>query len=208
MLVTIFGINAVGKDAVANKIKEERTDYRITSESRLLMYNLGIIDDYNTSCPVTKEQYKALESISPAETWRITNGVYKEQLERFNREDKIVLLLSHLVFALHLDKEKPVFLKDRGLPSWLPDVNLGFIQLIASPKQIMRRRIKDNSSGERRRDFIGIQNIIEHQRLCDEKWASLTKDLDGERYAVINNNNLDKVVYKTRAFIDNLIRNK
>ena len=111
-LIIIFGINASGKDSITNILKETNSEIFVTTESRLLMYHLGIIKHFNAAEAVSKEEYKSLENTSQEQILAITNTKYKESLEIFKKSNKITLILSHLVFLLHIDKD-PVFLTEK-----------------------------------------------------------------------------------------------
>ena len=62
-ITTIFGINGVGKDTVANSLRTNNPDLLVTSISRMLMYILGITKTYDVNEKVCEEQYKMLESV-------------------------------------------------------------------------------------------------------------------------------------------------
>lgn len=207
-LINIFGINAVGKDTVANAIKVKHPQFSITSESRLLMFNLGYIDNYETSYPISKESYRKLENTNQSDIIQITNTSYKDTLIKFHSSNKNIILLSHLVFALNVDKEKPVYLDKRELPIFLPDVVDCFIQLVSSPEEIYRRRISDNMDGIRDRGFTSKNEIIKHQDLCNIKWDKLISRIPKDRYITILNDNLNLAVKLSYNFIDNFNKNK
>ena len=57
-LYTIFGINGIGKDTVAEEIRKKRQNIEVTSLSRLLMFILGISKSYDVREKIDEEQYK------------------------------------------------------------------------------------------------------------------------------------------------------
>lgn len=202
-LETIYGINASGKDAIANRLKEKDPSIFITTESRLLMYHLGIINSYAAEDPVSKDQYKALENTSQDRIKEITNTTYKKSLESFRESKNTTILLSHLVFLLHIDKE-PVFL-DQKDPAF-PEISNGLVHVKSSPEDILARRIADNESGIRLRSHSSLGLIIKHQTLCDVKWEKITSlRTPGTYITVMNNNgNLEMAVREVQEFINKL----
>ncbi|MFQ5492861.1 MAG: hypothetical protein ACE5DX_01735 [Candidatus Dojkabacteria bacterium] len=84
-----------------------------------------------------------------------------------------ILLLSHLVFALYLDKDKVDYLTDVEVPQWLLNMSAGIIQLFSAPDEILERRTKDSNQSQRDR-IQKIEQIKHHQFLCDRKWEQLS----------------------------------
>lgn len=169
---TLYGVNGVGKDAIAERIKSERvSNLTITSASRLCMYLLGITDNFDAQRKIGREQYKQLESMPQDEMVALEDGPYREFVGTLANCDDRVLMLSHLVFALHLDKEVS-YLTERHIPGWYVGQNNSMIQLIASPEEILSRRKADALSGSRERPAL-ISQIMEHQNLCDTEWMRI-----------------------------------
>jgi len=202
-LITIYGINASGKDAIASKLQEKNSNIFTTSESRLLMFNLGITNSYGAKDIVSRDQYKKLENTSQEEIVRITNTKYLKNLEKFRNSEKTILLLSHLVFLLHIDKE-PVFLNQKD--PVFPEISSGLIHIKSNPEEILDRRNADNASGLRHRFHSKLDLIVKHQNLCDMKWEKITLQRKPETYTIIENNNggLESATYITQDFIKNL----
>lgn len=171
-LDTLYGINGVGKDTVAAEIKSERAhDLQITSASRLSMYLLGITDHFDAQRKVSREQYQQLESVPQSEMIELENGPYREFIGELSSRSDRVLMLSHLVFALHLDQEV-TYLKERHVPDWYIAQNDSMIQLTASPVEVLKRRKSDAVNGERDRPSL-LDQIVEHQSLCDTEWSRI-----------------------------------
>ena len=142
-LITIFGINGVGKDTVADKIKEKNPDITITSMSRMLMYLLGISKTYDTREKINEKKYKKLEN-TPQEIIRdIENNQYKQLLEQLSCADNVIFL-AHLVSELRLGNETK-YLTDKQIPKWFIDINEQMIQLVAPASIISQRRRNDKS---------------------------------------------------------------
>lgn len=181
-LITFFGINGVGKDSIANKLKEKNPDIRITSMSRLYMYILGITDTYETSEKVTEEQYKLLEDTPQDVMKRIEEEEYKKLLIELANQNEETILLSHLVSALRLGKET-IYLEDRLTPKWLVDNSDLLIQLAVPPDTLSERRKADFS----RKRETDINEIEKHQNMCFREW----KRIQGENptksmYTIVN----------------------
>lgn len=200
-LITIFGINASGKDAIAKRLKLNNPKVTITSESRLLMYLLGITKQYGADYPVSKEEYKALENTPQTEILSITNNEYRGILEKFRDSNDITILLSHLVFMLHIDKEEPVFLTEKNPP--FPELSNLLIQIKSDPDDILKRRITDHESGVRERYHSAMETITKHQLLCDQKWELITSNRNTATYLVVTNNDLEKAASDVSNYINN-----
>jgi len=175
-LHTIYGVNGVGKDTVANELVCAHENTFKTSESRLLMFILGIADNYDTTHPVTRDHYKLLEETPQTRMIEIEKTDYRYLIEEFARSETTVLILSHLVFALYLDK-KIKFLDERTTPDWYLDANESLIQLIAPSQTIYGRRIKDEDT--RDRGQFTIEDIDMHQQLCGRRWEKIAQQAEG-----------------------------
>ena len=143
-LTTIFGINGVGKDTVANELRIKNTDISVTSMSRVLMYILDITKTYDVSEKVCEDQYKKLESVPQSKMIEIENTDYKKILCEIAKSDKNVLMLSHLISALR-HGEQINYLTDRLTPDWYVDANNALIQLVAPFNVISERRKNDQT---------------------------------------------------------------
>ena len=196
-LITIFGINGVGKDTVANKLKEKRPNICITSMSRILMYILGISNTYETSEIVTEEQYKKLESIPQDVMKKIEENEYRELLTQISQEDKQTLLLSHLVSALRLG-EQIVYLDNRLTPDWLVKQSDLLVQLAVPAPILSERRSKDTS---RKRD-TNIYEIEKHQKLCFKEWNRIKKENPNKSMYTIVNLDLEETVDTIERIMD------
>lgn len=204
-LEIMFGINASGKDSVVRELKNRDNKIESTSESRLLMYHLGYVENYSLEQPVSRDIYKQLENTPQERIVEITNSSYRKTLEEF-RDSKIeYFLLSHLVTALTIDKN-PVYL-EKDVPFWYRDTGSKFIQIVCDPEEILRRRLKDKNGGTRDRGNLDIlDEIVHHQNLCDEKWQKLTNGLPSYRFATISNtdlivtaNSIEKILKKNET---------
>lgn len=183
-LITIYGINGVGKDTVANELRKNNPDLSVASISRILMYILGITRTYDVSEKVGEEQYKILESVPQEKMIAIENNEYKELLYEISNSKENLIILSHLISALrHGDKVQ--YLTDRTTPDWYIDLNQALIQLVAPTDIISARRKNDLL---RKRD-ISASEIEYHQMLCTKEWERIQQvNMDvGNKMFVVNN---------------------
>ena len=202
-LSTLYGINGVGKDTVAEKLRES-VDQRliVTSMSRLSMYLLGIAKDLDVSGKLPPDAYKRLEQVPQPEMIALENGPYKEMVAELADGGDKALLLGHLVTALHLGGSIN-YLTDRTTPDWYIENNSSFVQLTAPAETIMQRRQRDASTGVRSRP-VEFDQIIEHQELCNQEWERIESGLvtPSRGMHVIENQDLDRAVAEVREIID------
>jgi len=171
-LSTMYGINGVGKDTVANGVAEAMPELRLTSQSRILMHILGLIDNYDARTPVARDKYRQLEDTPQSRMREIEETDFKYFISDIKDSPSRVLMLSHLVFALYLDKEFK-YLDDRDVPEWYIASNDAIIQLVAPASTVLQRRTAD--SQVRDRGALTLENVELHQQLCDKQWAKLEK---------------------------------
>lgn len=173
-LNTLYGINGVGKDRVASELKREHApDLIITSASRVSMYLLGITTNFDAQRTIGREEYKKLESVPQAEMIELEVGPYRSFVEELSEKDERVVMLSHLVFALYLDRQV-TYLTDRNIPDWYVAANDSLVQLVASPEEVLSRRLADQDEKSRERP-ASILQIAEHQALCDQEWERIAR---------------------------------
>lgn len=183
-LITIFGINGVGKDTVANSLREKNPDLSVASISRILMYILGITKTYDVREKVTEEQYKLLESVPQERMINIENTDYKKLLYEISNSKENLIILSHLISALR-HGNKIQYLTDRITPDWYVDINQVLIQLVAPIEIISERRKNDLL---RKRD-VNINEIEYHQSLCTNEWQRIQQtNIDAQNKMYIVNN--------------------
>lgn len=187
-LETMYGINASGKDTIAMKIKEQNPSVFITTESRILMWLLGITNDYAAESQVLRAQYETLENTSQNQIEDVTNTAYKKMLEGFRENKNITFLLSHLVFLLHIDK-KPTFLN--GKDPAFPEISSGLIHIKSPFEDILARMMYDNKSGVRFRATSNVELLTRHQTLCNKKWEQIISARPPETYITVMNENGD-----------------
>lgn len=186
-ITTIFGINGVGKDTVANSLRTNNPDLLVTSISRMLMYILGITKTYDVNEKVCEEQYKMLESVPQEKMIKIENTDYKDMLDEIASSKEDLIMLSHLISALrHGDKIQ--YLTDRTTPDWYVKLNQALIQLVA-PSDIVSYRRKNDVNRKR---ATSIAEIEYHQSLCTNEWERIKRvnPDTANRMFIINNINL------------------
>lgn len=187
-LNTICGINGVGKDTVAGELRKRNPNLIVTSEARLLMYFSGISKTYDVSEEVNEEHYKQLEAIPRSVKTEIENNKFRQLFETLQENKESVLLISHLVPLLRHGDEIQ-YLK-RELPSWFVEPNENFIQLVAPADIIRKRRVEDTS----RLRPTNIDQILEHQGLCDIEWERISRLHRPDMLHTIQNINLSETV--------------
>lgn len=170
-LYTIYGINGVGKDAVARNIQQAGIgSIEVTSSSRMLMYLLGITDTYDAFARVTDVEYHRLDSLDTAYVDEVEQAKMPELVNGFaeNRQKKVIVL-SHLVVA-HFLSGHTEYRFGEQTSEWYVRQNESVVQLVAPSYTIMGRREKDARWRERP---LSVTQIEEHQRLCDEQWRKI-----------------------------------
>lgn len=194
---TLYGINGVGKDRIASELREQFIpDLTVTSASRLSMFLLGITSGFDSSQSVDRDAYKKLESVSQEEMVQLEEGPYRDFVGELAKRDERVLMLSHLVFALYLDKNL-TYLTDRHIPNWYIEANQGMAQLVASPEEVLARRTIDQDDKSRDRP-VSIEQIIEHQALCDLEWTRVATQASSmpQGMHVVLNSDVDQATRK------------
>lgn len=204
-LYTIFGINGVGKDTVANELKKNNPNIKVTSMSRILMYILGITTTYDTFEKINDEQYRILENTPQNIMIDIENNQYRKLLEKMAESEEDIIFLTHLVSALRLQGETR-YLKDRLTPKWFIELNKELIQLVAPADVISERRERDS----KRKREIDINQILEHQELCSKEWEriAISNILNKDRMHIVNNINLTEATNEIQGIICSRSRNK
>ena len=90
-LNTIFGINGVGKDTIAEQIRKNNPNVRVTSMSRLLMYILGITSNFDVRKKVGEKEYGMLEAVPQSRMIEIENSEYRQFIERFSNSKENII---------------------------------------------------------------------------------------------------------------------
>lgn len=199
-ITTIFGINGVGKDTVANSLRTNNPDLLVTSISRMLMYILGITKTYDVNEKVCEEQYKMLESVPQEKMIKIENTDYKDMLDEIASSKEDLIMLSHLISALrHGDKIQ--YLTDRTTPDWYVKLNQALIQLVA-PSDIVSYRRKNDVNRKRE---TSIKEIEYHQSLCTNEWERIKRVNPDttNRMFIVNNINLSDATNEIEQIMHN-----
>lgn len=197
-LNTIFGINGIGKDTVAEELRKRNPKIEVTSMSRVLMYILGISNTYDVHEKITEKQYKLLEDTPQNIMKDIENTEYRHLLENMAKGEENVIFLAHLVSALRLGNNVK-YLDDRLTPEWFVKSNKNLIQLIAPADLISDRRKKDFS----RRREVDVAQISTHQQMCSKEWErilSMSSSSKKKMY-VVENIELSKAVKEIEDII-------
>lgn len=187
-LYLVYGINAAGKDAIAMEVVKRYKNSLITSESRILMFHLGLVNSIDATIKVDREIYKKLENAKREDIQRIYKDEYPETMANAVKEYDLVILLSHLVFALYIDKDEAKYVTDVEIPQWLVELSDGMVQLVADSEEIFSRRMKDIIN-EKRERIVQIKQIEQHQNLCDKKWCDIGNLYKNKKMKIVENHN-------------------
>lgn len=200
-LNTIFGINGIGKDTIAEELRKKNPQIRVTSVSRILMYILGITNTYDVREKVTEEQYKLLENTPQSTMIEIENNDYRKLLEKIAKNENKTIFINHLVTAMRHGK-KIEYLTERKIPNWFIELNDNIIQIVSPSNLIAQRRMNDIS----RNRSTDINQIEEHQELCTKEWKRISEEniLFKNKMHIVENIQLSKAV----ADIENIILEK
>jgi len=198
-LHTMFGLNGVGKDTIASELREKNKNLVTTSESRMLMYLLGITDGVTTDISVGRAQYSQLESTPQEKIVELEQGgPMEELLGSIAIGKQPVLNLSHLVFATYLDGN--VAYLEKSKPEWYVKSSDVFVNVVAPSEVVLQRRIGESATRER--ITSGEEEIMHHQALCDSEWDRMqTLGLPTTRFVVVENVDLDTAVRATEEAI-------
>lgn len=200
-ITTIFGVNGVGKDTVADALRVSNPDLSVASYSRVLMYILGITNTFDVSEKVCEDQYKTLESVPQEKMILIENTDYKDLLYDLSKSNNDIIMLSHLISALR-HGEKIQYLTDRLTPNWYVDLNQTLIQLVAPSTVISDRRKNDM---QRKRD-TSIREIEYHQSLCTNEWERIKRMNPNVATKMFVVNNID--LENTTREVENIMYNR
>jgi len=181
----MYGLNGVGKDTIAHGLRNRNPNLVTTSESRMLMFLLGITKGFDATLKVERSQYSQLEGTPQEQIIELEQGPpMRELVGNVSADNGTVLNLSHLVFATYLDDEIDYLQKPKA--SWYVHAGDSFMNVVASTEVILQRRQAD--SAHRERILNGVEEIKFHQTLCDLEWERIQKiALPLTRFAVIEN---------------------
>lgn len=194
-IVTIYGVKGVGKDTVAQRLHDRNPTLILSSESRVMMYVLGIARDFRSEFTPSRDQYKTLEDVLQAGEFNLEDKRYEAFIGELAAAKNDVLITSHLVYLLHLGQETS-YRTDIETPEWYIKTGRAFIQLVAPSSAILQRRLVDYDL--RQRPVSGIEEIEHHQSLCDVKWERLTR-LAPPRTPCVIIENVDLVIAVEQA---------
>lgn len=190
-LHTMYGVNGVGKDTIANELRQREPRLVTTSESRMLMYLLGIAPSFDSTYSAGREQYAQLETTPQERIAEIEQGPpMRELVGNLKADSSPVLNLSHLIFATYLDGR--VTYLDKHKPDWYARTGDTFMNVIAPPETILERRCQQ--AGLRERVLLGPSEIQHHLDLCDKEWERLQSSAPDAVFAVIENIELSEAV--------------
>lgn len=197
-LNTIFGINGVGKDTIAEQIRKNNPNVRVTSMSRLLMYILGITSNFDVRKKVGEKEYGMLEAVPQSRMIEIENSEYRQFIERFSNSKENIIFIGHLITAMR-HGTNVTYLRDRLTPDWFIKCNNNLIQVVA-PFELINSRRKLDSDRLRVSD---ISQIKEHQLLCSQEWERIkrSKLIPASRMHIVENIELSKATNELEKII-------
>ena len=199
-LYTAFGINGVGKDTVLRAVQEKIPETRIISETRLLMFGLGILKAYDDSVIATRGDYAKLEA-TPQPIIFDVERQFPDILSAEAASSNPTIMTSHLIPAQLLQGETIYLVKPK--PPCLHKISRALLQFTASPESIWSRR--DGARNERDRGNMTLEDIIKHQHLCDNEWQRLRIEAAAQgsatNFITIENENLRDATDATIAVI-------
>lgn len=170
-IIAFFGVNGVGKTTIARTVSALFPDTHYISGSGLLMQALG---------NVTRE---TLERISPSEKMAILRPAFRSAFDAC-ASARFAVLDSHLVVPIR--RNGTVFLET----IWWEDHPL-YIQrvyiVVAHPKAILERRMKDAQQDTRKRD-LDLSHIERDQEINLRIFEEIVRPYC--RCQVIHNDNL------------------
>jgi hypothetical protein len=198
-LHTVYGLNGVGKDTIAHELRNRNPNLVTTSESRMLMYLLGITTGFDATLKVDRSQYSQLECTPQEQIIELEQGSpMRELVGNVSADNGTVLNLSHLVFARYLDDEIDYLQKPKA--TWYVHAGDSFMNVVAPPETILKRRQAD--AAQRERILKGVDEISYHQSLCDREWERIKCIAQPlTRFAVIENVELIKAVEQAEEVI-------
>ena len=188
-LYTVFGVNGVGKDSVIREAQQAEPDIMVISETKLLMFGLGIIGAFDSSVTPGREHYLALETTSQSEIQQVED-YFIDILEPVADSPVRTVMTSHLIPAQLLNNSPNYLIKPK--PACLHTVGRALINITANPSDVFARRNAD----ERDRGNLEVQDIAEHMGLCGQEWQRLQAEAatqgSSAEFFTIDNSNLLK----------------
>ncbi len=173
MLIIIFGLNGVGKDALVEKVAS--TEDIIVSSSRMLMFELGLISSF-TARP-NQEDYLTLEQIPWEQKERLLRFRCGQSLKEIKAHN--VFFLAHLVVCMYLDGKEHY--RNYPFSPWLLGAS-GFARVTATPGEILARR-----EGDKRKRPLSFRQIKDNEEKSERRWENLISRVGIKRAIEIHN---------------------
>jgi len=169
MIVTIYGINGVGKDAIAKEFSKSKPNCIVVSQSRLLMYHLGLATDFTPEAELKPDAYERLEAIEEKTIHMLGNTLCRDTVLELSASGKTVLCLSHFVVAKFFFGK---YIYNSSIPSdWVKEKSDGLVFIEANPKDILIWRKGDN-----RKRSCSLEEIVLQQKKEKYYWKNLIND--------------------------------
>lgn len=172
MLIVFYGINGVGKDRIAKEILKTNKDFLVISQSRLLMYHLGIVKSFISKTELKQSTYQTLETIKEKEIKNLSETLCRKTILDLSNSGKMVFYLSHLnVVKFFQNKYKCSPSKPT---KWIKKEADALIFINANSSDIFTWR--KNSKDKRNRQG-SLANINLQKKIAKEEWQKLIKNI-------------------------------
>lgn len=179
MIIAIYGINGVGKDRIAKEIQKEKSNVLIVSQSRLLMYHLGIVKKFISNVELKSGAYKKLEAIEEKRIKILSENLCRKTIVELSASGRIVLYLSHLEIVKFFQGQYVCFPSEPT--EWIRKEAARVVLIDANSKDILNWR----NRGVRERPS-SLAEIILQKKVVMNEWKKLIKDINIP-YIVIQN---------------------
>ncbi len=180
-IFVLYGINGVGKDAIAAALQRENSEIVIVTVSRLVMYHLGIIRDFSYNLSINESAYRELEKTSSERKEEVSNTLCFETIASLSENGKIVLCLSHLAISKRYGKNNWTC-KPSSPSKWINSAN-GLIHVTADPEDVLIWRKND-----KRERVNCIKEIQEQQITTTNEWEKIINNTQVPYITVLNKN--------------------
>jgi adenylate kinase len=189
-IVAFFGVNGVGKTIISRTITALFSEVRYISGSGLLMKALG---------DVTRD---TLEKISHSEKMRILEPAFRVAFEACSSA-RFGALDSHLVVPVRRDGT--VMLENIWSQSYAPYITKAYM-IVADPKDILARRVKDAQQNGRKRD-LNLVHIERDQETNLRVFEEVVQPMCGSRIIYNGCHDLDETIAAVKTELSETFEN-
>ncbi len=195
MIIVVYGVNGVGKDEIFKKISNLDSRFIVVSYSRLLMFHLGLIANYDLSTKLDDDIYRKLEVIKEEKIRELENTLCFNTLLKLSKSGKIIICLSHLIISRFIDNKYYYSISTNQ--GWIKKIASGLILIKANPDNILNWR-KNNQ--RMRSEHLFEINLEQKNTVI--QWKKIVISANIPNIIIENEHDkLDKVVEKVLNFI-------